>query len=227
MNHPNIKDFLTKNVSTLNGVGNKTKKLLKKKKIEKIKDLLWNLPQGYTDRSNLVTLDKLEIGKISTIKVKVIKYNFPRIRNLPNKVLCEDSKGKIDIIFFNSREGYIRKILPINSLVVISGKINFFKKKYQISIPAYIVPVAKEEYVNKKIPKYSLTEGLTEKVYRKLIEQVLKKITNPDEWHEKNILKKIGDVSFVESVNYLHKGNDSKINSKYYRYFISILIYRL
>jgi len=217
MNHPNIKDFLTKNVSTLNGVGNKTKKLLKKKKIEKIKDLLWNLPQGYTDRSNLVTLDKLEIGKISTIKVKVIKYNFPRIRNLPNKVLCEDSKGKIDIIFFNSREGYIRKILPINSLVVISGKINFFKKKYQISNPAYIVPVAKEEYVNKKIPKYSLTEGLTEKVYRKLIEQVLKKITNPDEWHEKNILKKIGDVSFVESVNYLHKGNDSKINSKYYR----------
>ena len=74
MNHPNIQDFLTKNVSTLEGVGNKTKKLLKKKKIEKIKDLLWNLPQGYTDRSNLVTLDKLEIGKINTIKVIVTKY---------------------------------------------------------------------------------------------------------------------------------------------------------
>ena len=176
MNHPNIQDFLTKNVSSLEGVGNKTKKLLKKKKIEKIKDLLWNFPQGYTDRSNLVTLDKLEIGKISTIKVKVIKYNFPRVRNLPNKVTCEDSKGKIDIVFFNSREGYIRKILPMNSLVVISGKINFFKKKYQITNPAYVVPVEKEEYVNKVIPKYSLTEGLTEKIYRKLIEQVLKKI---------------------------------------------------
>ncbi len=217
MNHPNIQDFLTKNVSSLEGVGNKTKKLLKKKKIEKIKDLLWNFPQGYTDRSNLVTLDKLEIGKISTIKVKVIKYNFPRVRNLPNKVTCEDSKGKIDIVFFNSREGYIRKILPMNSLVVISGKINFFKKKYQITNPAYVVPVEKEEYVNKVIPKYSLTEGLTEKIYRKLIEQVLKKITNLEEWHDKNILKKIGNASWVESVNYLHEGNDNKINSKYYR----------
>ena len=124
MNQTKLHDFLIKNVSSLKGVGTKTKKLLKKKKIEKISDLLWNLPQSFTDRSNIQTLDKLEVGKITTVKVKVAKYNFPRIRNLPNKVICEDDKGKIDIVFFNSREGYIRKILPLNSLVIISGKIN-------------------------------------------------------------------------------------------------------
>ena len=101
MNQQNTLDFLTKNVSTLSGVGNKIKKLLKKKKIEKISDLLWNFPFDYTDRSNLQTLDKLEIGKITTVRVRVLKYNFPRIRNLPNKVICEDENGKIDIIFFN------------------------------------------------------------------------------------------------------------------------------
>ena len=101
MNQSKIHDFLIQNVSALEGVGAKTKKLLKKKRIEKISDLLWNLPQGFTDRSNVRTLDKLEIGKITTIKVKVTKYNFPRIRKLPNKVVCEDQKGKIDIIFFN------------------------------------------------------------------------------------------------------------------------------
>jgi len=129
MNQLKIYNFLIQNVSTLKGVGQKTKKLLKKKKIEKISDLLWNFPQGFTDRSNVQTLDKLEIGKITTIKVKVIKYNFPRIRNLPNKVMCEDQMGKIDIVFFNSKEGYIRKILPLDTYVIISGKINFFKKK--------------------------------------------------------------------------------------------------
>ena len=41
----------------------------------------------------------------------------------------------------------------------------------------------KEDYVNKIIPKYSLTEGLTEKIYRKLIDQVLKNITDLPEWH--------------------------------------------
>ena len=114
MNQSKLQNFLLQNITSLNGVGIKTKSLLKKKKIEKISDLLWNLPQGFTDRSNVQTLDKLEIGKITTIKVKVNKYSFPRIRNLPNKVICEDGKGDIDIIFFNSREGYIRKILPLN-----------------------------------------------------------------------------------------------------------------
>ena len=50
MNHLNIQDFLTQNVTKLSGVGSKTKKLLKRKKIEKISDLLWNFPHGYTDR---------------------------------------------------------------------------------------------------------------------------------------------------------------------------------
>ena len=217
MNQPNIQDFLTQNVSSLSGVGSKIKMLLKKKNIEKITDLLWNLPQGYTDRSNLQTLDKLEIGKITTIKVKVLKYNFPRVRNLPNKATCEDEKGKIDIVFFNSREGYIRKILPINSFVIISGKINYFRKKYQITNPAYVVPVEKEEYVNKVIPKYSLTEGLTEKIYRKLIEQVLKKITEVQEWHDKEILEKIGNVSWAQSIRHLHEKKENDLNSQYYR----------
>ena len=117
------KDDLFKKVTFIKGVGSKLAKYLKNKRIEKINDLLWHFPYSSTNRSNMTTLDKLEIGKIQTIKVKVLKYNFPRIRNLPNKVICEDEFGKIDIIFFNSREGYIRKILPLNFNVVISGKI--------------------------------------------------------------------------------------------------------
>ena len=217
MNRFNIQDFLSKSVSTLNGVGIKTKKLLKKKKIERVSDLLWNFPQGYTDRTNLQTLDKLEIGKITTIKVKTIKYNFPRIKNLPNKVICNDKTGKIDIIFFNSREGYIRKILPLNTEVIISGKVNYYKKKYQITNPAYIVPAEKEDYVNRIIQKYSLTDGLTEKIYRKLIEQVLKNITELKEWHNKEILEKIGNVSWAKSIFYLHNSKNIDLKSQYYR----------
>ena len=76
--------FLSQNISVLKGVGQKIKHLLKRKKIEKISDLLWNLPIDSIDRSKLTNLNTLEIGKIATIKVKVAKYNIPRIRNLPN-----------------------------------------------------------------------------------------------------------------------------------------------
>ena len=185
--------FLSQDISNLKGVGKKIKIFLKRKKIEKISDLLWNLPISFIDRSNLTNLNTLEIGKITTIKVKVLKYYIPRIRNLPNRVICSDEKDQIDIVFFNSREGYIRKILPINEWVIISGKVNFFRKKYQIVNPAYVVPISKEGYVKKIIPKYSLTEGITEKVYRKIIEQVLNKIPNIDEWHSSAILKHFGE----------------------------------
>ena len=217
MNQLKIQDYLFQNISILKGVGNKTKKLLKKRKIEKISDLLWSFPEGFTDRSNFKTLDKLEIGKITTIKVKVNKYNFPRIRNLPNKVLCEDEKGKIDIIFFNSKEGYIRKILPLNAFVIISGKINYYKNKYQITNPTYVVPLEKEDYVKKIIPKYQLTEGITEKIYRKIIEQVLNNVTDLDEWHDSKILNKIGNVGWAESILKVHENIQNDYSTKFYK----------
>ena len=79
------KDIIFSNVNELNGVGKQLSKYLKKKKIEKVKDILLNLPYSETDRSKINQLDNLEIGKIQTIKVKVLKYYFPRIKNLPNK----------------------------------------------------------------------------------------------------------------------------------------------
>ena len=218
MSHSKSYEFLLKDISTLKGVGQKTKKLLKKKKIESLFDVLWHLPHAFVDRSNLININKLEVGKICTIKVIVKKYNIPRIRNLPNTVKCEDSTGQIDIVFFNSREGYLKKILPLNEWVVISGKVNFYNKKYQITNPAYVVPSEKENFVKKIIPRYPLTEGITEKIYRNIIDQVLKKLPTLEEWHNSNILKIFDNKSWKDSILYLHNSkNKIDLQSNYFR----------
>ena len=54
--------------------------------------------------------------------------------------------------------------------VIISGKINFYKRKYQITNPEYVTTLDKLGLCSKNIPKYSLTEGLNEKTYRKIVE---------------------------------------------------------
>ena len=95
------KNFLFSEINNLKGVGLQLSKYLKKKKIEKIKDIVLNLPYSNTDRTQINKISELEIGKIQSIKVLVKKLNFPRIRNLPNKIICEDETGKIDIIYFN------------------------------------------------------------------------------------------------------------------------------
>jgi ATP-dependent DNA helicase RecG len=218
MNFIKKSDYLFKNVSSLKGVGTKLSQYLKNKKIEKINDLLWNLPHSFTDRSDQVKLNMLEIGKIQTIKIKVSKYQFPRIRRLPNRIICEDDVGKIDLVFFNSREGYLRKILPINEWVIVSGKINYYKKKYQITNPEYITTIDKIDYVRQIIPKYSLTEGINEKAYRKIIEQVLIDLPNLQEWHDNSFIEKMSFLNWKDSITKLHQIKERKdINSNYYK----------
>ena len=91
------KDFIFNDVNRLKGVGPQLSKYLKKKKIEKVKDIILNLPYSETDRSKIYNLNQLEVGKIQSIKVIVKKLNFPRIRNLPSKIICKDETGTIDI----------------------------------------------------------------------------------------------------------------------------------
>jgi ATP-dependent DNA helicase RecG len=216
MNLINKKKFFFEDVSTLPGVGKKLSIYLKKKKIEKINDLLWNLPYSFTDRSETATLNKLKVGQTFTIKIKVLKYNFPRIRNLPSKVFCKDSHGEIDLIFFNSREGYIRKILPLNEWVAVSGKINFFRSKYQITNPSYVKKVDQIELLKKISPKYSLTEGLSEKIYSKIIEKVFIMMPKIEEWHDEKFIKKMNFLSWEDSIKKLHLSKiDQNLNSNY------------
>ena len=212
------KDFIFNDVNSLKGVGTQLAKYLKKKKIEKIKDILLNLPYSETDRSKLYKLDELEIGKIQSIKVLVKKINFPRIRNLPNKITCEDDVGKIDIVYFNSREGYLRKLFPINKWIIISGKINYFNKKYQITNPDYVTSLEKEEYVVKNIPKYNLTKGINEKKYRSISEQVINNIPIINDWLDLDFIKKNNLLNWNESLNNLHNSKHGKDNkSKSFR----------
>jgi ATP-dependent DNA helicase RecG len=216
MKNNNNYEYLLNDLSKLNGVGVKTMEVLKKKKINNLFDLLWKLPKSYTDRSETSKVNDLQIGKIHTIKVVPTKYSFPRIRNLPNRVNCEDETGKIDCVFFNSYEGYIRKILPLNNEVTISGKINYFNKKYQITNPTY---VSKDSSIIRKIHnKYLLTEGISEKVYNKIITQILKNLPILPEWINPKILNKFGNETWNNSIIKLHNPkNIGNYKSNFYR----------
>jgi len=196
-------EYLLSDLTKLKGVGTKTTNLLKKKKINNIFDLLWKLPKSYTDRSRSTKIKDLKIGENQTITIIPQKYSFPRVRNLPNKVSCADETGEIDCIFFNSYEGYVRKILPLEKEITISGKIGFFRNKYQLTNPKYISEDS--SIIKQKHNTYSLTEGISEKIYNKIINQIIKNLPTLNEWHSDNILNKFGKIKWNEAIIELHK----------------------
>ncbi|MDA8919275.1 ATP-dependent DNA helicase RecG [Candidatus Pelagibacter sp.] len=220
MKNTNNFDYLLADLTKLNGVGKKTMEILKKKKINNIFDLLWRLPKSYTDRTYVSKICDLKIGIIQTIKIVPVKYQFPRIRNLPYRVKCLDQTGKIDCIFFNSYEGYIRKILPLNEEVTVSGKISAYKGSYQITNPTY---VSQDSSLVETIDnKYSLTEGITEKTYNKIIKQILENLPILNEWHSEDVLKKFNNESWNEAIIKLH---DPKNIENYQANFYKRLAY--
>ena len=118
--------------------------------------------------------------------------------------------------FFNSYEGYIRKILPIGKEVTISGKIKYFRNKYQLTNPKYISEDS--SIIKQKHNTYSLTEGISEKVYNKIIFQIIKNLPQIDEWHSKDILKNFGNIGWNDSIKKLHDPeNIGKFKENFYQ----------
>ena len=96
------------------------------------------------------------------------------------------------------------------SEILIVVDCNYYKNSYQITIPTYVKPLEQIDEITKIFPKYSLTEGLLEKNYRKLITNIVEKIDDNFEWHENEFLQKKHLI-----INFVFKFNTEKINSNY------------
>ena len=209
-------EYLLSPIDIIKGVGKKTLRSFNKKKIFTIFDLLWHLPVSKIETAEDTEIEDLQIGKNYKIKVKPIKYNFPRIRNLPNKVICEKNGVKIDCVFFNSYEGYIRKLLPLNEDIIINGKANNFRNKFQFVNPKLVN--SNSSVLIDDENKYSLTEGLTLNKYNKIINSIFQNLPDLDEWLPKEISNLFDNVSWKDCVIKIHKEEITKVkDTKYFR----------
>nr|MBP6056509.1 ATP-dependent DNA helicase RecG [Candidatus Fonsibacter sp.] len=111
---------------------------------------------------------------------------------------------EINIVFFNSRENYVKEILPLNSEVIISGKVNIYKNKYQITNPDYVTSVNNEEKVSKIMPTYSSLKGISNKTINKIYENITKEIPDVPEWHRDSVIKNNKWPNFKDSLTQLH-----------------------
>ena len=212
----NDHEYLLSNIQNIKGIGKKTSQLFKRKNINTIFDLLWHLPTSKIENSKVTNVGDIQIGKLQTIKLTPLKYNFPRIRRLPNRVVCQTKDIKIDCVFFNSYEGYIKKILPLNTEIIISGKINFFRNKYQITNPTQVKE--SNENILETQNKYSLTDGLTINKYNNIINEVLKELPDLDEWLNDDIKKKFNNIKWKDAILKIHSLDTKEIlKSKYYK----------
>lgn len=196
---------LFSDISSIKGVGSKTLKLLTKLiDSSKIRDLIFHLPSNIVDRSYYPKLSDAQIGRICTLKVKVIEHMVPKNKHQPYKVLVNDGTENLTLIFFKIYADSIAKNLPVGAFRYISGKLEKFNNTLQMTHPDYIV----QEQDVAKLPKfetvYPLTAGLSNKMLNNYINQALGKTPNLPEWLDDEFIRKQGWLSFKEALSDVH-----------------------
>ena len=63
-----------------------------------------------------------------------------------------------------------------------------------------------------------MTDGISEKIYNKIINQIISNLPILDEWHSKDILNNFDNISWNDSIKELHKPeNIGKYKKNFYQ----------
>ncbi len=194
-------EYFLKSLMNVKGVGERFfTSLIRLLSNARYKDILFHLPIGAIDREFVSSVMDAEIGKITTLKVEVLKHfpaPFVKGKKLPYKVLCRDDSGFLTLIFFNAGN-YLQRQLPVGKEICISGKVEEFDGGRVMSHPDYIVPVEKISTVTGLEPLYPLTYGITNKMIRNVVFEVLSGMPKVDEWQIKP------EISFNDALKTIH-----------------------
>jgi len=200
-------DLLLSPINKLKGVGPKLQNIINKLGIHLNVHFLWHFPYKIIEKKYYENIHDAPINQLVTLKIEIIKHYPSKFRRQPYRVSCLVNETPLDIVYFNARHPVVRSILPIKSIRMISGKLEFFKNKFQITHPSSIENISDIQLLREKEPVYSLTAGLNMKSFIKISNQVLHLLPNLKEWIDERLLKKYNFVSWKEAVKQLHNPN--------------------
>ena len=177
----------------------------------RVLDLLWHLPTGVIDRRAEPSIAEAVPGSIATLKVRVLKHAAPPRNNnrAPYKVRVEDDTGKLDLVFFHAERKFIERQLPTGEERYVSGRVEKYGEKLQMSHPDYIVPPEARGDLPMLEPVYPLTAGLSGKIMQKAARQAVERLRPVPEWQEPTWTVSRGWPAFGEALTRIHRPTDA------------------
>ena len=170
-------NYLITPIDYLKGVGPNRADLLKSElKVFTYKDLLYNFPFRYIDKTKYHKISELEntnsyvqiIGKFIDLKYS----SNSKVKRLIG--IFSDENDEIEIVWFKGTK-WIEKSIQLNKKYVVYGKLNSFNNRFSIVHPeSEILEKHNKSLKNSLLPIYSSTEllsskGINNKLLRDLV----------------------------------------------------------
>ena len=172
----------------------------------RVVDLIWHSPTGVIDRRATPTIATATPGTIVTLEVRVLRHKPSPHGNTraPYKVEVEDDSGRLDVVFFHAERRFIEAQLPVGELRFISGRVEAYNDRLQMTHPDYVVTPEKRADLPLLEPVYPLTAGLSSKALVKICRRAVDLVPSLSEWQDAAWLKAQAWPGFREAVRRLH-----------------------
>lgn len=211
----NKQNFMQNPVNILKGVGPNLESKLKNLNIYTLQDCLFHLPFRYQDRTHITPLSSLIADQYAVIQAKVVSAHITQGKRRTLRVQLHDGTGVIYLRYFAYAPSLQDKF-SVGTNIRAFGQVRLFGQAYEMAHPE--VAFSKDDHFpplqETMTPIYPSTEGLSQLMLRKVINQALLAINHQTmpEFLPEDILLKHHFPSLSEALAFCHNPpNDAPV----------------
>lgn len=203
--------FLNKIVCTsLKGVGARLSELLSRCGIHTLQDVLFYLPLRYQDRTRITSISELRVGDQAVLIGKISWVELKKGKRLSLYCGLQDNTGEIRLRFFHFTAAQRAALAPGTQLYCY-GEVRGWGGELEIIHPEYrrIDAAAEQTVAETLTPIYPSTEGLQQRSFLQLTNQVLQIIDKTPEllpdYLPNSLLDRFQLPSLHQALQYVHR----------------------
>lgn len=198
-------------VQYIKGVGPKRAFLFSKLTVHTLEDLLYFLPFRYEDRTEIKKIVHLEPEKIETVLGEVMAVSLtesPRRRMKIVNLAVSDASGILHVKWFNQH--YLKDVFKKGDRIMLSGRVKgnpYRGHALEMENPVYERVDEDEPHLDmdRIVPIYHETKGLTSKQIRSLMKQVLERYASQiPEMLPCRLIERYRLISLQEAICQIH-----------------------
>ena len=169
----------------IKGVGPKLSELLAKRGVKNVEDALYLLPHRYEDRRELRPIAGLRPGFTEVFTGRVVSAEMSSTKGGRRffEAMVTDDSASVVLKWFNCNPTFMKRIWKTGKIGVFTGEVSQFGYQREVHHPDVewlaegqnVQEVLAADPVNfgRIVPVYPLTEGLSQKVMRKVMREVV------------------------------------------------------
>ncbi|MFO1457915.1 MAG: ATP-dependent DNA helicase RecG [Verrucomicrobiota bacterium] len=162
-------------VTRLRGVGQDRMALLGRLGIQKVGDLLFHAPRRYEDRRRFESIRNLEQGASVSVRGRIVAQGVNRFRSGKSvfQLVLDDGSARLHCRWWNLP--FLERHFAVGEELLVFGRVQSIRPRTMDHPETEKVENGDEEFlhINRWVPMYPLTEGLTQRVIRSLTWQAV------------------------------------------------------